>query len=162
MNKKRIRKMITENGFHIPKTTKRVELNTDAQINERIRNNTIDCLKDLKHSSDNKLAARINQLNYEWDTERVLQANAAAIVLLSSLAGLRHGRHWFLISGAAGGFLLQHAVQGWCPPVPLIRKAGVRTPEEITHEKMVLKILRGDFQHMRHSVSKMLKAVEKQ
>ena len=43
------------------------------------------------------------------------------------------------------GFLFQHATQGWCPPVPLFRKLGVRTRSEIDREKYALKILRGDF-----------------
>jgi hypothetical protein len=43
------------------------------------------------------------------------------------------------------GFLLQHALQGWCPPVPLLRKTGVRTMREIDIERYALKALRGDF-----------------
>jgi hypothetical protein len=45
-------------------------------------------------------------------------------------------------------FLLQHAVQGWCPPVPLFRRLGVRTREEIEREKFALKALRGDFEEI--------------
>jgi hypothetical protein len=39
-----------------------------------------------------------------------------------------------------------HAVQGWCPPVPVLRKMGIRTRSEIDREKFALKVLRGDFQ----------------
>ena len=46
-----------------------------------------------------------------------------------------------------GGFLLQHAVQGWCPPVPVFRRLGVRTQTEIDEERYALKALRGDFHH---------------
>ena len=42
-------------------------------------------------------------------------------------------------------FLLQHAVQGWCPPVPFFRRRGVRTAREIEIERYALKALRGDF-----------------
>ena len=42
-------------------------------------------------------------------------------------------------------FLAQHSVQGWCPPMPLFRKMGVRTRQEIEREKYALKVLRGDF-----------------
>jgi len=42
-------------------------------------------------------------------------------------------------------FLFQHAVQGWCPPVPVFRWLGVRTRQEIDEEKYALKVLRGDF-----------------
>ena len=43
------------------------------------------------------------------------------------------------------GFLLQHALQGWCPPVPVFRRLGVRTTAEIDRERYALKALRGDF-----------------
>lgn len=44
-----------------------------------------------------------------------------------------------------GGFLLRHAVQGWCPPLPVFRRLGARTQSEIDHERYALKALRGDF-----------------
>ena len=43
------------------------------------------------------------------------------------------------------GFLLQHAVQGWCPPLPVFRRLGFRTQTEIEEERYALKALRGDF-----------------
>ena len=42
-------------------------------------------------------------------------------------------------------FLLQHALQGWCPPLPLLRRMGMRTSAEIHEEIIALRILRGDF-----------------
>jgi hypothetical protein len=42
-------------------------------------------------------------------------------------------------------FLFQHAVQGWCPPVPILRRLGFRTVTEIEQERHALKALRGDF-----------------
>jgi hypothetical protein len=41
--------------------------------------------------------------------------------------------------------LLQHATQGWCPPVPFLRSRGVRSRKEIDSEKFAVKALRGDF-----------------
>src|SRR5512135_2089568 len=59
------------------------------------------------------------------------------------------GRSWtagfYLLPAAVAGFLLQHALQGWCPPVPLFRSLDVRTASEIAEERYALKILRGDF-----------------
>lgn len=46
-------------------------------------------------------------------------------------------------------FLLLHATQGWCPPLPLFRRLGVRTRGEIEKEKFALRFLRGDFDHVR-------------
>jgi hypothetical protein len=42
-------------------------------------------------------------------------------------------------------FLFQHAIQGWCPPVPILRRMGFRTASEIEQERQALKALRGDF-----------------
>ena len=49
---------------------------------------------------------------------------------------------------AVAGFLLQHAVQGWCPPVPVMRRLGFRTEREIDAERTALKALRGDFREI--------------
>jgi hypothetical protein len=54
-------------------------------------------------------------------------------------------RRWRLLTLVVLGFLLQHAVQGWCPPVVLFRRLGVRTRQELDAEKHVLKALRGDY-----------------
>jgi hypothetical protein len=60
----------------------------------------------------------------------------ASFVLLSSdlrmsvqetLLVCLHRYDWLL--------LLMHALQGWCPPLPVIRKLGVRTAKEIFEEK---------------------------
>jgi hypothetical protein len=36
-------------------------------------------------------------------------------------------------------------LQGWCPPLPILRSLGVRTADEINEERYALKALRGDF-----------------
>ena len=62
--------------------------------------------------------------------------------LAAVFLGLVANRKWFLLPGVVGGFLLQHAVQGWCPPLPLFRRMGVRTQNEIEHERAALQALR--------------------
>ena len=47
----------------------------------------------------------------------------------------------FFATGIVGGCLLQHALQGWCSPVELFRRTGVRTNSEINYEKEALKNL---------------------
>jgi len=55
-------------------------------------------------------------------------------------------RRWFLLPTVVLSFLLLHAVQGWCPPVPLLRRLGIRTRGEIDRERYALKALAGDFE----------------
>lgn len=92
------------------------------------------------------ISRRIYQLEKEWDIERWLETNASSLALTGLILGLTRSRKYLLLTGTVLSFLLMHAVQGWCPPVPLLRKMGVRTRSEIDREKFALKVLRGDFQ----------------
>lgn len=68
------------------------------------------------------------------------------IVALIGLAlGIIVSKWWFIFPTVVLLFFLQHAIQGWCPPLPIFRKLGYRTKEEINKEKYALKLLRGDF-----------------
>ena len=51
--------------------------------------------------------------------------------------------------GCERRWYLRSVLQGWCPPVPVLRRLGVRTQGEIDEEKAALKALRGDFRHVR-------------
>jgi len=128
-----------------PSTTKRVSINSNPNVNFKIRNHTIRNINIYKNSSDKILSDNIEKLNNEWDIERLLEAKAATIIITSTILGLKSNKNWFLLTGAAGIFLLQHSIQGWCPPVPLLRRMGFRTSEEINNEKIVYKMLRKDF-----------------
>jgi len=145
-----------------PPTSFRVFLRTDPPINAEIRNQTIRNINILKNANETDLTDRIRSLNSEWDTERVLEVNAAILILLSSYLGIKSSRLWFLLTGIIGIFVLQHALQGWCPPLPIIRKWGVRTEDEINSERIVLKLIRGDFKEEGSTVIDILNAVEKQ
>jgi len=98
-----------------PLTTERVSDHTNPKVNDAIRSETLECLNLYKDSSEKIFSNRIQKLNAEWDTERVLEANASIIVLISSILGFKSNKRWFLLTGAVGFFLLQHALQGWCP-----------------------------------------------
>ena len=90
---------------------------------------------------------RIEELEREWDIERVLELNAALLALGGVLAGLRD-RRALVLPAVVTGFLAQHAVQGWCPPIVLFRRLGIRTRREIDAEKQALRVLRGDFESL--------------
>ena len=94
------------------------------------------------------LTRRINELEDEWDIERWLQMNAAALAFTGTVLGIFVNRKFFAIPCIVLPFLFQHAVQGWCPPIPIFRRRGVRTRREIDAEKFALKALRGDFAHV--------------
>ena len=74
-------------------------------------------------------------------------------------------RRWYFPPTAVATFLLQHAVQGWCPPVGLLRRLGVRTEREIDEERYALKLMRGDFsgvdQESRKAVDAVMEAIRR-
>ena len=88
---------------------------------------------------------RLAELDREWDIERVLQANASTLSLVGVSLAATHSKKWAILPGVVFSFFMQHAVQGWCPPIPIFRKLGIRTRQEIERERYALKLLRGDF-----------------
>lgn len=124
-------------------TDRRVEENTNPSTNAMIRRR----LESNVHffaRRPQEIDRRLWELDREWDVERVLETNSATITLGSLiLGGLIRPLRWLPM--LVQGFLLQHAIQGWCPPLPILRQMGVRTTREINHERYALKALRGDF-----------------
>ena len=130
----------------LPATDYRVNLATDEEINERIRREMTSRVRQLAVQGRGAIDRRLKELDHEWDIERTLEANAATIGLTSLLLGATVDRRFALLSAVVSGFLLQHALQGWCPPLPVFRRMGVRTTKEINEERMALKAIRGDFE----------------
>ena len=75
----------------------------------------------------------------------MLQFNSSALSLVG-LALARKSPKWLVLPIAVQGFFLQHGIQGWCPPLPLFRRAGIRTAREIEIERHALKAVRGDYE----------------
>ena len=122
----------------------RVPRNIDEEINRRIRAEIERSVR--RHAANPQhIARRLCELDAEWDIERAIQANASGLALTGILLAARGSRSWLLLSGLVAAFLLQHAIQGWCPPIPLLRRLGFRTAHEIERERQALKALRGDF-----------------
>lgn len=130
---------------------------TSDRINERIDKRTKENIYQLSHNLEsNEVGRRIEELEKEWDIDRTLMANASTLSLAGVVLGSTVNRNWFVLPGVVVSFLLWHAIQGWCPPLPIFRKLGYRSRKEIDIEKFALKALRGDFQKLdkQESVSK--------
>ena len=123
----------------------RVRANTSEEINCRIDREIDERVREYAAPSPADITRRIRELDREWDMERLLEANASALAFTGLLLGVTHSKKWLIVPGFVLPFLFQHAVQGWCPPVPVFRRLGVRTRKEIDREKYALKVLRGDF-----------------
>ena len=125
-------------------TARRVPRHTSSEINRRIRREMEERLGYFQEHL-HEIEDRLDELDREWDIERAIEANASALALSGLVLGLSGDRKWLGLPVLVTGFLLQHAVQGWCPPVPILRRLGFRTADEIYQERYALKALRGDF-----------------
>lgn len=52
----------------------------------------------------------------------------------------RHGRlnGWGYFFWTQVGFLAHHAIRRWCPPLPVFRRLGFRSENEIAQERALL------------------------
>lgn len=118
----------------LPATAHRVAQHTSREINHRIAQATYDSLQYYSNHEE-MIPERLYELDAEWDIERVLETNASTISLIGLGLGLALDRRFLAIPIVVNAFLLQHALQGWCPPVPFFRRLGFRTQSEIESER---------------------------
>lgn len=135
-------------------TTGRVPQHTPAELNEQTRRQTEENVACYSAGDIDAIDRRLAELDREWDIERTLEANAATVALAGLALGAFVDRRLYILPALVAGFLLQHAVQGWCPPVTFFRRRGIRTSSEIDEERYALKALRGDFQQVPHSAER--------
>jgi len=145
----------------LPTTVERVPKHTRSRYNRQIRSQIRQNIYETTAAGPGRIDDRIQELDQEWDIERVLEANAASLALAGVVLGATVDRRLLALPAAVTGFLLQHALQGWCPPVPLFRRLGVRTPREIDEERTALKLVRGDFQDVRNESGSRMPNVER-
>lgn len=123
----------------------RVRESTADSINERIDTSIRQSIARYKGRSHGEISERIRELDQEWSIERTLEINASTLALSGTLLGAFVNKRWFILPGIVSTFLLQHGLQGWCPPLPVLRSLGIRSRREIDEERYALKALRGDF-----------------
>ncbi len=113
---------------------------------DRVRRHTADHVRDqldLATEQDiaetvaggrSAIAWRLRELGREWNADRALMASFGVVGGLSYLLG-RRSRAWRMLSHVQLGFLLLHAASGWCPPLPVLRRLGFRSQQEIDAER---------------------------
>ena len=129
----------------------RVRENSPDETNREIDSEILDNINSYGFADMEEIDHRLEELDKEWDVERVLEVNAASFTLAGLILGFTKSKRWFILPAVVATFLLQHGIQGWCPPVPVLRKLGFRTRKEIDEERVALKALRGDFARVRHA-----------
>lgn len=133
-------------------TARRVTAHTSDKINNQIARE-IDIRLTFYAEYPEKIDQRLRELDHEWDVERALETGASTLTLTGLVLSKTVSRRWLLLSLGVQGFFLQHALQGWCPPLPILRRLGFRTADEINHERHALVELR-ESGHQTESVKK--------
>ncbi len=141
-------------------TKDRVPLHTDDRINARIRQDMVRRVHALEGNTTG-IADRLIELEHEWDVERAIEANASTLAFIGVALGFFHHPYWLALPALVMAFLFQHALQGWCPPIPVLRRLGFRTANEIDVERNALKALRGDYQTVSPSASEAIAAADR-
>ena len=125
-------------------SAQRVSANTCDDVNERI-------ISDMQRRIEfyalhtELIEERLEELDREWDVERIIETQAPAETVLAIVMAMFGGRKWLLLAIAAQTMVLTHALQGFYPTMPLWRRAGFRTQREMAEERYALRALRGDF-----------------
>lgn len=117
----------------------RVRNHTADKINQKIDQCTKENIQRYSNESRDVVRNRVEKLNDELDIEQALQLTSAANVLVGIGLALTVNKKWLLLSAISSAFLIQHSIQGWCPPLPVFRRLGVRTRDEINAEIDALK-----------------------
>src|SRR4051812_28473437 len=120
----------------VTNTADRVASNTCDEVNARIRRQTEANIEHYGSLGPRAINRRLQQLDTEWDIERFLETVAPVLTLTGIGLGATVNKRWLLLSIAVQSFFLQHAIQGWCPPLPVLRRLGVRTTQEIDAERV--------------------------
>lgn len=130
----------------IADTATSVQEHTNPKLNERIQNETNERIARFKRNDHSEhIDSRLKELDREWDVERTLQTNFAVLSLVGLTLAPNVRNPWRWLALVVPAFMVQHGLFGWCPPLPVLRRLGVRTSREIGDERFALKALRGDF-----------------
>jgi hypothetical protein len=128
----------------LPTARERVPGNTSAEVNRTIESGIEERVRKAL-ANPARIDRRIHELKEEWDIERAVELNASLLAFFGTALGYFVHPYWLMLSALVTAFLFQHALQGWCPPVPILRRMGFRTSYEIEEERQALKAVRGDY-----------------
>lgn len=116
----------------------RVRSKSGARINERLDNEMRDRLYYLCIQGPEEIRRRMAEIDREWDIDRAIFALFPVVGGVTQALGQRGHRGFTALFRVQLGFLFLHAVAGWCPPVPVLRRLGFRTRQELEAEKRAL------------------------
>lgn len=133
------------------KSGERVRSTTARSRNREIDDQMVDNIGHYSKQGTAAIESRISELDKKWGIERTLEVNAGLLGLAGAVLALTVDRRWAILPAVVTSFLVQHAIQGWCPPLPLFRLMGIKSRPELDREKYALKALRDDFKNVNNA-----------
>lgn len=119
----------------------RVREMTPEKVNQKLDQATERMVRAVSSEGPHAIRHRLDELDREWDIDRVLMVNFALFVFPQLLMAKKN-RNWLWGPIFQTPFLFMHAVLGWCPPSLWFRPLGFRTRKEIQSEReALLKVL---------------------
>lgn len=121
----------------------RIRFHTSEASNRRIDRETRGAIAQATRSPA-ALVTRLEELDREWTVDRAVMLNFGITSAITGYLAMRDLRRTGQIGGWAAlffaqlGFLINHAVRGWCPPLPILRRLGFRSGQEISAERVAL------------------------
>lgn len=115
-----------------------------SKRDERVRQRTVASIAEAMDHGPRAIETRLLELDEEWDAERVLEACAGALSL-GGIALSYRDRRWLVLPAVISVFLFEQALRGRSLLGRVLCGLGLRTRQEINHERYALKAARGDF-----------------
>lgn len=116
----------------------RIRRATAPDVNQQIDRQTDANILHYANAMPEVIAERIEELDREWDVERLLAVNGTTVALAGLLLGATRNRKWLIVPGIVLPLMLNFNLRGWAPALPLLRHLGMRSRSEINRERAAL------------------------
>src|SRR5687767_13633677 len=103
-----------------------VRKGTPDKENQAIDNQILENIRKYAGKSPAEIAQRIQQLDKEWDIERVLDVIMPAFALLGITLSFIISPYSLILPTLFSIFYIWYAFFGWCPPIPMLRYFKIR------------------------------------
>ena len=107
---------------------------TFRSVNKKIDEKAERSIAEVTARGHDAILARLDELDKEWDINRVLMVNFGALVLPQLILARKNSK-WLIGPLIQTPIMLFHAFKGWCPPLLWWRPLGFRTRHEIQAER---------------------------
>jgi hypothetical protein len=108
------------------------------QVNQQIDRQTDANILHYTNAMPEVIDERIEELDREWDVERMLTVNGASVALAGLILGATRDKKWLIVPGIVLPLLLNLNLRGWAPALPVLRHLGMRSRSEINRERAAL------------------------